>query len=322
MEQHRRSRVKTYVPCVLFLAAALVLGGYVCRNFERFRELIDLSVTTVLSLVILAGAFVIVNGSINYFFYRGLGASLTYNESVGLAAVNTLANQLPFAGGLFAKGIYLKQRHRLSYTGFLSATMALYVCFVAVNGAVALAVLGYWALLGSVEAPLPLILGFSGMAASVTSLWLPVDALSLRGKMGKWVSELAEGWRVLRQNVALVAVMAAFQVLMTLLFAGRFWIAFRALSQEVTYSQCLLFSSATVLTRLVNIAPGGLGVREGIVAAVATLLGFEPGVSTVAVALDRLIATSVIIVLGTIYTYFLSAKAANSKEAHSMISEE
>jgi uncharacterized protein (TIRG00374 family) len=65
----------------------------------------------------------------------------------------------------------------------------------------------------------------------------------------------------------------------------------------------------------VNIAPGGLGVREGIVAGVASLLGFEAGVSAVAVGIDRLVATSVVIVLGTIYTYVLSKKATDAEPA-------
>jgi uncharacterized membrane protein YbhN (UPF0104 family) len=309
------AKLKAYLPYVLSVGALGIFVNYLWRNLDRYRQLLNVSFTTLLSLVGLVFAFALINGSINYFFYQALDVFLTFNESVGLAAVNTLANQLPFAGGLVAKGVYLKQQHKLAYTHFLSATMALYVCFVAVNGAVALVVLVGWALVGGIEIPPALVLGFSGMAASVASLWLPVDALSLRGKVGKRLMQLAEGWRVLSQNIHLVGVMISFQVLMTLLFAGRFWIAFHALSQDVTYAQCLLFSSATVLTRLVNIAPGGLGVREGIVAGVASLLGFEAGISAVAVGIDRLVATSVIIVLGTIYTYVLSKKATDVEPA-------
>jgi uncharacterized membrane protein YbhN (UPF0104 family) len=316
------SKLKTYLPYVLSVAALVIFITYLWQNLARYRQLLSFSLYTLLSLLVLVLAFAVTNGAINYFFYRALGAFLTFNESIGLAAVNTLANQLPFAGGLVAKGVYLKQRHQLAYTHFLSATMALYVCFVAVNGATALAVLGYWALIGGPRAPLALVLGFSGMLISLISLWLPVDALALPGKVGKRFNQLAEGWYVLKQNVHLVGAMAAFQVLMTVLFAGRFWIAFRALSQEVTYTQCLLFSSATVLTRLVSIAPGGLGVREGIVAGIATLLGLEPGVSAVAVGLDRVVATSVIVVLGTVYTYVLSAKATNTERTDSVMTQE
>jgi uncharacterized protein (TIRG00374 family) len=100
------------------------------------------------------------------------------------------------------------------------------------------------------------------------------------------------------------------------LFAARFWIAFHALSQEVTWAQCLLFSAATVLTRLANIVPGGLGVREGIVAGVAVILGFQVDASIAAVGLDRLIATVVIVALGVPYTYILSKNATLSPKSN------
>lgn len=138
----------------------------------------------------------------------------------------------------------------------------------------------------------------------------PLGAISLPGALGKRLTQLAEGSGVLSENVSLVGVMTGLRVVGTLLFALRLWIAFHALSQDVTYVQCLLFSSATVLTRLLAITPGGLGVREGIVAGVASVLGFDAGVSAVAVGLDRLVATAVIIALGAVYTYILSKKAA------------
>jgi uncharacterized membrane protein YbhN (UPF0104 family) len=257
--------------------------------------------------------FAVVNGSINYFFYRALGAFLGFSESIGLAAVNTLANQLPFAGGLVAKGVYLKRRHQLAYTEFLSATTALYVCFVGISGAIGLAVLVGWAVGEGIRIPLPLAFGFGAMAASVAALWLPLDAIALPGTVGKRLKQLAEGWSVLSRNVPLVGIMTGLQLTGTLLFALRLWIAFHALSQNVTYGQCVLFSSATVLTRLVSIAPGGLGVREGIVAGLASLLDLEAGVSAVAVGLDRLVATSLIIVLGTVYSYILTKKGVTAQ---------
>lgn len=303
------SRLKTYLPYILSLGALLGFVIYLWCNFERYHQLLNLSSWALFSLLGLVLAFALINGAINYFFYRALGVFLTFNEGIGLAVFNTLANQLPFAGGLVAKGVYLKQRHQLAYTHFLSATMALYVCFVAVNGAMALTVLGYWALVRSTTVPVLLVLGFLGMTASIVSLWLPVHALSLPGKAGSLFTQLAEGWRVLIRNWGLVGIMISFQALTTILFAGRFWIAFHALSQDVTFTQCLLFSSATVLTRLVNFVPGGLGVREGIVAGVASVLGFEAGVSAVAVGIDRLVATLVIIVLGIVYMYILGREA-------------
>jgi uncharacterized protein (TIRG00374 family) len=272
-----------------------------------------------LLLLLLILASVIINGLINVNLYRGLEIFLTHNEGIGLGVINTLANQLPFAGGLIAKGVYLKQRHALAYTSFLSATGALYVCFVVANGFVGLIVLAFLTFVQGTNTAILLYLSFLGMVGSFVLLWIPDHVIDfLPADWEQRFIQMIEGWRMLSRDFLLVGGLVGLQIIATFVSAGRFWIAFHALSQDVTYAQCLLFSSATVLTRLVNIAPGGLGVREGIVAGVASLLGFDAGVSAVAVGIDRLVATSVIIVLGTIYTYILSKKVTDTESVDAL----
>jgi uncharacterized membrane protein YbhN (UPF0104 family) len=291
----------------------LVFIGYLYHNIDRYQQLLNMSAGSLLLLLGLVLTLIFTVGLLNYFLYRGLGVLLTLNESIGLAAVNTLANQLPFAGGLIAKGVYLKQRYELAYTRFLSATLALYVCFIAANGAVGVAVLGYWAVVYDTTVPNLLLLGFLGMAASIFLLCLSIDVSVIPGEWGRRLAQLLAGWQVLSQNRLLIGKLVGLQLLTTLIFAGRLWIAFHILSQDVSLAHCILFSAATIMTNLVSIAPGGLGVREAIVAGIASVLGFDLGVSVVAVGIDRLIATLVIIALGTVYTYILSKQVVNAQ---------
>lgn len=303
------SRIKTYAPYVVAAGAALIFAIYLYHNTDQYRQLFSLSADSLLWLVILGVGVMLSNGLTNYLFYRGLGVGLRLNEGVGLAAVNTLANQLPFAGGIAAKSVYLKRRHQLSYVRFLSATLALYVTFVSANGLVGLGVLAYIATFHHVRVPPLLIVGLAAMAAGITILWLPVDAGFLSSKWRHRLANLTEGWHVVGQNRLLLVGLIGVRICITLLFAGRLWIAFHALSQDVTLAQCLLMSSASILTQLVSISPGGVGILEAIVAGIATILGFNPGVSIVAVGIDRLVGTAVILVLGTIYSYVLSREA-------------
>ncbi len=311
------NKIKFFLPSILSLGILLFFIIYLSRNLNRYSQLLEISPDTILLSIGLILSISLIHGLVNYSFFRAMGIVLTINEGIGLAAVNTLANQLPLSGGLIAKGFYLKQKHRLAYTHFISATMALYVCFVAVNGTVALIVSAYLLLSTPVTVPLSLVLGFSAMALSATSLWFPINTIRLSGIIGTKLQQLAKGWNVLKKNQSVIALMVMFQTLTILLFAGRLWITFHALSQDVSYAQCILFSSATVLTRLINIVPGGIGVREGIVAGIASILGLAADVSAIAVALDRLISTPVIIVFGVIYTYILSKRATNGQPEHS-----
>lgn len=306
-----------------YLFAGAVLAGfaiYLAQNAARYRELFVFSTRSLVVLVALVLAAIVANGLINVSLYRALDAPLTVNEGIGLGVINTLANQLPFAGGLVAKGVYLKQRHALGYERFLSATGALYVCFVAANGLAGLAVLAFLTFIRDAQGTLPIFWGFLAMAASAAFLWVPARAIDiLPAKWKRRVERMLAGWQALSRDLPLVGGLVGLQVAATFVSAGRFWVAFHALSQDVTYAQCLLFASATILTRLVSIAPGGLGVREGIVAGVASLLGFDAAVSAVAVGIDRLVSTSVIIVLGAVYTYVLGRSVAESEPVDSAL---
>jgi uncharacterized membrane protein YbhN (UPF0104 family) len=301
-------RLKFYLPTLLLFLAVGLLGLYVWENRERYQELLDISLTSLLLLGTLVGVFMALNGLTNYLLFRSLSVPLGLNESVGLAAVTTLGNQLPFAGGLVARGVYLKQRYDFGYTLFLSSTAALYICFVSVNGILGLVALTFLALVGTVALPWYLIVGFATMALSVLALVIPFERLLPQGWVRRRFRQVTEGWRLLRGELVALGLLMGVQILTTLLFGVRYWIAFRALSQEVAYAECILFSAATVLTRLVSVVPGGVGVREGIVAGIASILGFDTSISVVAVGIDRLVATSVIIAVGTVYTYVLSKK--------------
>lgn len=70
----------------------------------------------------------------------------------------------------------------------------------------------------------------------------------------------------------------------------------------------------SILTQMVRTMPGGLGVREGVEAAVASVQGCSPDISIDAVGLDRLVATTGFIIPGTASSIALSPKAAVIEE--------
>jgi uncharacterized membrane protein YbhN (UPF0104 family) len=309
----RQPRMKAIWPSVFSLVVLIGLVGYLYLNADELRGLLDLSITALLSVVGLVLVSISVKGLINYLFYRQLGASqIKLNEGLGLAVINTVSNQLPFAGGLIAKGVYLKSKYQVAYTRYVSATVAVYVCYVSSTGLVGLGVLAYWFLEGN-DVSLLLALGFAGMAASICLIWLPVNLRFLPQRWMKRMAQLTDGWQLLKEKPLLLGELVALQIVLTLLAAGRLWITFHALSQDVTLAHCLLFSSASILTRLVSISPGGFGVREAIIASVASVLGFELGVSAVAVSLERLITTPVNIALGVLYAYVLGKEATDAQ---------
>lgn len=309
MKNPLNNHTKKIFSAIFTILTIGVLGLVVFQNFDRIVQLFRLSLATALLLAGLVVIMTALNGTINFLLYRRLNVPIPYFKSFGLAAVNSLANQLPFAGGLIAKGVYLKRRYNLDFVKYLSATGALFICFFATNGFVGLIGLLYLSLTGSSQIPVVFILGFTIMVSSVLILFVPAKIDFLPERWQEFLVKAKDGWSVIRTDKVLIYRMIAVQIVSILVMSVRFWFAFRVLAIETSILQCILFSTATILTRLVSIAPGGLGIREGVVAGMATLLGYEPGISALAVGLDRLVATLTIIFLGFISTYFISRDA-------------
>lgn len=304
----KKKTVTTVLLSLISLALIFVFVYYLYDNSDKYLELFQASVADLIALSALSFAFPLISGVINTYLFKSFGADISYWEGFLLAASSSLANQLPISGGIVSKGFYLKRKHNISYTKFISATMALSFCFLAVNGLIGLSILIYWVISKNVAFSPLLIGGFTFMAAFFLVFLLPFEKVKFPKKMRNWIFQAIGGWTLISKNPYLVLRLIGLQTGLTLLLAIRYWLAFQMLSQNVTICDTLLFSTASVLTQLVSFAPGGLGVREAIVGAVALALGFDMGVSVVAVGLDRLISTSVVLLVGGISAVILSSQ--------------
>lgn len=293
-------RSRSMLLASLNLIIIAVLLYYFYSNADYFLELLHLSATNIILILLLSSIFPFINGLINVYMFRSLNASpnLSLQDSFYLAAASTLANELPISGGIITKGFYLKRFYSIAYSKYFSATLALFFCTVAINGFIGLMILLYWIFLKKLSISTPLISSFTIMTGCFLIFLLPLEHIKVPDRLQRWISQVLEGWFLMSRDFTLLLRLLGLQTILFLLLAIRYWLAFMMLSQNVTITQAILFSSATVLTQLVSIAPGGWGVREVIVGAISSSLGFDMSVSMAAVGLDRLISTAFNILLG------------------------
>ncbi len=183
--------------------------------------------------------------------------------------------------------MYLKQRHRLSYDRYLSATVALYFLFMAANGIAGLLALFFLGLTGAWPS-VYLFLGFSGLCLSVLVFILPLARLIPR----RWRYPLRSarlGWGFITNSPAAVGLIIVLKLAGTGFIAGRLWILFAVFSQDIGFAPCVVFAAGAMLTRLVSITPGALGVREAIVGGLSAALGFPFGLAVIVTVMDRLV---------------------------------
>lgn len=304
-------KISRFRSLILVLVTLGVIGIFICylyANADKYGDLLRVSVVQVFTLLGLSLFFPVVSGIMNTYLFRSMGAQISHQEGFFLTAASTLANQLPVSGGIISKGFYLKRMHGISYTKSFSATLALFFCFISANGFVGMVILLYWVLAMNIVVPVGLLLGFAAMTSCFFLFWLPVGRIKLPKKIHKLLYEAVQGWMVVRRKPLLLLKLIGLQMILLLLSAIRYWIAFNMLSQTISFSEAMLFATASILTQLVGFAPGGLGVREVIVGVLASVLGFDMGASVVAIGLDRLISTPPIFLVGGISMIVLGKK--------------
>jgi uncharacterized membrane protein YbhN (UPF0104 family) len=310
MANNKSYRFVLQLAISLGILAAFVY--YLYNNSDKYLELLNISKTGVLVLFMLSLTFPLLNSMQNTYLYRGLGlTNFSHWDGYLITAASTLANQLPIPGGIVSRGYYLKHNHNLSYAKYTSSTVALFFCYISINGLIGVAVLLYWVSIYGSSVPSILLFAFTAMVICILVFWLPLERIKIPKKLRRWTDQAVSGWTAISRNPALLFRLTFLQTALVVLLSLRYWIAFHMLSQNVTVGQTLLFASATILTQLVSIAPGGLGVREAIVAAIASLLGFDAGVSVVAIGLDRLVMTVMIVLTGWVSTVILGNQISN-----------
>lgn len=275
-------------------------------NADMYLELLLFTPQAIISLVFIIVISLVINGMINKELIRGLGINLDFREAFVLAASATFANQLPISGGLITRAFYLKQKYKLTYTKFISVNLALFICFVSANGFIGVLILLYWMLYLNIVTSFSLFIGFGLMIGFLLVFLLPLEKINLPPKFKNQMVQAMDGWKFIRKNPGLLARIVLLQIIITFLLAIRYYLVFTMMSQEVRGGEVLLFSAASVLTQMVSIAPGGLGILEAIVGGVAAILDFDLGVSIVALGIDRLISTLVIFVVGGVSSIILS----------------
>lgn len=306
---------RTPIFALITVALAFVFFYYLYINANRYLTLLNISVSKVILILVLTLIQQILNAEVNVYMFRILGAHLSHKDGFYIAAASTLANQLPISGGIVTRGVYLKHKYNLSYAKYFSATFAFFFLTIASYGFLGGTILLYWKFFKNVFIEPILFLGFGIMTfLGLLIFILPFGVIRSPFVLQKWLHQALEGWALLRKQPALLLKILALQMAMTVFLAIQYLQAFQMLSQDITLSQSMLFSSASILTQLVSLAPGGLGVREAIVGGVASALGFDTSVSVAAIGLDRLISTLMIILTGWVSMILLGRQISEIKQ--------
>lgn len=215
------------------------------------------------------------------------------SRSLKVAVVSSAANLLPLPGSMIVTVRSLSEDGS-TYGSAITAGAVPGVCWLALTGLVggtAIAVEGQ-----------PLIGGivvFGGLVAGVATLKLFRTATA--GKPGV---------------LTLAASVAGVEVAWLVVSALRLGLAVTALGVSISPTQALALSVAGALTVAIGFFPGGLGLREALLAALSPLIGLEFDIGVLLGALDRLVwLTFLAIASGVLLATAGRAKPTKCSEA-------
>jgi hypothetical protein len=202
---------------------------------------------------------------------RLLRQQVALGAALEVTVVGSAANLLPIPGATLVRLAALKTGGAL-----LGSTLAVTAVVAALSLALNLAYSGVWALAISRSPAAAAVMLAGGVAALAGAAFVSVRLFgrssSIPGLIGV--------------RLALIA-----------LDAARTWLAFIAIGDAAGFGQVSVITLSTALAAVLAVVPAGLGLREGIAALMAPLVGLGAASAFLATSLSRIIGLSVVGVL-------------------------
>lgn len=289
------------------LTGAVVLGlllacVYLAREGQAVQHLLESSPHHVLLMTALLLLCVMLNGLVTRELVRCFRIDLRMREWFGITVMSSLVNLgVPGRAGVFARGVYLKQRHQLAYADFagtLAATVAFNAAANGLLGAIGLIALG---VPGGFSGWLALFICVSLVLGTVASLALGSHLrIEGEGSIANLLSPLSRGWRIISTNGKLHLRLLVWTFTNAVIHAFTFVLAFRATGADVSPWVAVTSSAFAKVGGLVAVTPAALGIFEAFGVVSAQVAGADLPASLLAVLLVRVLSILVTVVAAAV----------------------
>jgi uncharacterized protein (TIRG00374 family) len=310
--------LRRYASLLIVTGFVAWAGWYARSHAEDLALLGSLSAGWLALLFGLAILKLMTMGLFTKVIMGSLGISLDLLEWFGLSTMTSMGNYLsPFRGGAAIRGVYLKTKHGLPYTLFLSTLSILYLLSFSTNAVIGLlAMAALWLDFGVTNLALTLFL-VACLALPGTFLGIVKRFPRLPGRWAESVNRMIEGWKIIAAHPSTLVTLIALSVLNAGTTLLMIHFSFAAFDQDLPLIKSLIVSTLFLISAMIPVTPAGLGIAEAMLVLTSQMLGVEDVVSIFSAGLNRsaMIATSLL--LGPLFSYILSRRPPSSVLAES-----
>ena len=234
---------------------------------------------------------------------------LPYTAAFGYSAMNSFFNTiLPMKGGLWVRGLYLKQRYGVSWTNYL---FVLATGTMIQLGLLATIAVGFY-LAGRLPLHLPDLPGTAVLVSIATALVLVgVIAYVRREQSQEFALKVGRGMRLWISDPLRFLRYIVETLVMHGLTALRLWLAFYYIGTTLTLAEMCVLYAALAAGLSWAVTPGNLGVKEAGIVMLAAILGIDTEAAVAASIVDRIASLIITITVGGAAAYRVSASTAS-----------
>ncbi len=302
--------MRRYSRTIITLAVLAVFAGYFVFNIESFKPLLHLNVALLVLIAAADLALICANGVVVKLILQPFNKWISITESIYVALISSVGNFFAPAGSGFGfRAVYLKRKHGLAYSEFISTLSGNYIIFLLVNSLIALAAL---AALRSRSGKEYFILVFVFVGFLLLSLVMVFVKLPKRDPeksvnnryLRRFIEvffDAVNGWGKIAANRKLLAgltLVIFFNFLVTLVVVK---CEILSIHLAIGTTELVLFNVLGGLSLFINITPANLGVKESIYIFCSHVLGLSVSQVVLIGLIDRAVLFFVYAVLWLVF---------------------
>lgn len=303
------------------------LVWYFYNNQEALNDLKAVPFWAFAGLMVSKTIRIFVSGLFTRFTLRSFGKDISIRQTNYLSLLSGIGNFFgPILGGAGIRAVYLKKNYDFNYSHFIATLYAYYVISFLTNSLFGTLMIGYYLLSRGGNFNSYFILGIF-LAIFILCLALLVLPNKYIVKLYnikiipvriKKISKLAhEGWEEMRKDRKLLKDLSILNFLTLIISAFTTYILFDLFVPEYTVMSILFYTILSTLALLINVTPGGIGIKEALYVFSATILAVTPEQILQMSVVDRI---STFLLLGVLFIISkitnLATKTMGNKKQH------
>ena len=307
-------KLKTPLSIFVMIVLAGLLAYYIYNHLSDFKTLFSLAFTPanilfLVLFVLISISNIFSNGILLDILTSAFGIKLKLRESFGLAMITRFYNYItPFHGGMAARAVYLKKKHKFPYVHFLATLSAIYVIIFLIGSLSGLiSIFFIWLYYGLFN----YIIFYLFLTIFVFLISIITFSPKLPEAKNKWTNRFTKvinGWHLIKNNKKIIFATALISLIQLFLGAINLIIIYSIFNIPLSFFKALFIASIGSIAILVSLTPGNLGVGDAIAIFSATIIGVGLTEAVAATILGRAISVLVLFTLGPIFSYFLLKK--------------